>query len=344
MKKIINVPEKFVDETLEGIYAAHPEMVQPVQGNLRSYVRARLRQGKVGLASGGGSGHLPLFLGYVGQGMLDGCCVGGVFQSPSSEQMLEVTKAIDSGAGVLYIYGNYGGDCMNFDMAAEMAGMDGIEVAQVIVGEDVASAPKGEEKRRRGLAGLFYVYKVAGALAEEMASLAEVKRVADKAHAGIRTMGVALSPCTIPEAGQPTFAIGADEMEIGMGIHGEPGIRRGKVMTADAMVDEMLDHILADMELANGDQVSVLINGLGATPKEELYIMYRRVHSRLKERRISVYRPLIGEFATSMEMAGASITLFRLDGELKTLLDKPAQTPFYTQAQSANCSGVRKRV
>lgn len=334
MRKLINEPKDFVDEMLKGIYAAHSDMVRPVNSDLiRCLVRAATKQGKVGLATGGGSGHLPLFLGYVGEGMLDGCSIGGVFQSPSAEQMLAVTRAIDSGAGVLYIYGNYGGDVMNFDMAAEMAEMEGIRVMQVVAGEDVASAPKGKEDKRRGVAGVFYVYKIAGAYAEEMASLDEVKRVADKVCANVRTMGVALSPCTIPEVGRPTFELGEGEMEIGMGIHGEPGVRRGPLMKADQVVDEMLYPILRDLPFSRDDEVSVLINGLGATPKEELYILYRRVAQVLKDEGISVYRVYVGEFATSLEMAGASITLLRLDDELKRLLAKPASTPFFVQGQ-----------
>lgn len=334
MRKLINEPKDFVDEMLKGIYAAHSDMVRPVNSDLiRCLVRAATKQGKVGLATGGGSGHLPLFLGYVGEGMLDGCSIGGVFQSPSAEQMLAVTRAIDGGAGVLYIYGNYGGDVMNFDMAAEMAEMEGIRVMQVVAGEDVASAPKGKEDKRRGVAGIFYVYKIAGAYAEEMASLDEVKRVADKVCANVRTMGVALSPCTIPEVGRPTFELGEGEMEIGMGIHGEPGVRRGPLMKADQVVDEMLYPILRDLPFSRDDEVSVLINGLGATPKEELYILYRRVAQVLKDEGISVYRVYIGEFATSLEMAGASITLLRLDDELKRLLAKPANTPFFVQGQ-----------
>ncbi|MCE5251628.1 dihydroxyacetone kinase subunit DhaK [bacterium] len=333
MRKFINDPVNFVDEMLEGILAAHPGRLTCVDGNLRCIVAGKLREGKVGLATGGGSGHLPVFLGYVGDGMLDGCSVGGVFQSPSADVMYEVTKAINKGAGVLYIFGNYGGDRMNFDMAAEMADMDGIRVGQVIVSDDVASAPKGGENRRRGVAGLFYVYKIAGAVAAEMAALDEVKRVAEKVCANVRTMGVALSSCTIPEAGKPTFEIVEGEMEIGMGIHGEPGIRRGPIRRADEVVDEMLRRIVDDLPFQRGDEVSVLVNSLGATPKEELYIMYRTVHAMLKEQGITIYRPYIGEFATSMEMAGASITLLRLDDELKRLLAKPVQTPFFEQAQ-----------
>jgi len=333
MKKIMNKAENFVDEMIEGILAAHPGELTTVANDLRCMVNKNKTANKVGIATGGGSGHLPLFLGYVGEGMLDGCSVGGVFQSPSSVQIHEVTKSIDQGAGVLYIYGNYGGDILNFDMAAEMADAEGIRVEQVVAGEDVASGPKGEESKRRGVAGIFYVYKIAGAKAAELASLDEVKRVALKAAANVRTMGVALSPCIVPEVGKPSFTLNEDEMEIGMGIHGEPGIRRGKLKPADEIVDEMLFPVLNDLPYEKGDEVSVLINGLGATPKEELYIMYRRVARVLAEKKIRVFKVYIGEFATSMEMAGASISLLKLDDELKNLLSKPAYTPFFEQKQ-----------
>ena len=334
MKKFLNDPEQFVDEMIQGIVAAHPKQLKYVADDYRCIVRAdAIPSGKVGLATGGGSGHLPLFLGYVGQGLLDGCAVGGVFQSPSAQQMVEVTKAIDSGAGVLYIYGNYTGDIMNFEMASEMLEMDDIQTAHVLGAEDVASAPKGEEEKRRGVAGIFYVYKIAGAYADEMASLEEVKRIADKVCANVRTMGVALSPCTIPEVGKPTFEIGENEMEIGMGIHGEPGVRRGPLKTANEVVEEMLSAILADLPYQRGDEVSVLMNGLGATPKEELYVMFRKVNEMLEAEGISVYHTYVGEFATSMEMTGASISLLKLDDELKRLLAKPANTPFFEQVQ-----------
>ena len=334
MKKFLNDPEQFVDEMIQGLVAAHPRQLKYVADDYRCIVRAdAIPSGKVGLATGGGSGHLPLFLGYVGQGLLDGCAVGGVFQSPSAQQMVEVTKAIDSGAGVLYIYGNYTGDIMNFEMASEMLEMDDIRTAHVLGAEDVASAPKGEEEKRRGVAGIFYVYKIAGAYADEMASLEEVKRIADKVCANVRTMGVALSPCTIPEVGKPTFEIGENEMEIGMGIHGEPGVRRGPLKTADEVVEEMLSAILADLPYQRGDEVSVLMNGLGATPKEELYVMFRKVNEMLKAEGISMYHTYVGEFATSMEMTGASISLLKLDDELKRLLAKPANTPFFEQVQ-----------
>jgi dihydroxyacetone kinase len=242
--------------------------------------------------------------------------------------MLAATKAISSGAGVLYLFGNYSGDVMNFGMAAEMAEAEGIHVETVLACDDVASAPKGQEAKRRGVAGIFYAYKLTGAKAETMAPLAEVKRIAEKAIAATRSMGVALSPCTVPAAGRPTFTLGEDEMEIGMGIHGEPGVRRGKLEPADRITSTLTETILADMALARGDEVSVLVNGLGATPQEELYVMYRQVHKILSGRGITVYRPYIGEYATSMEMAGASVSLCRLDGELKALLDAPARTPF----------------
>jgi dihydroxyacetone kinase-like protein len=270
-------------------------------------------------------------MGYVGRGFVDACSIGNVFSSPTVDQMFEATKAIDGGAGVLYLYGNYSGDVLNFGMAAEMAEAEGIKVATVLAADDVASAPRGEEKRRRGVAGIFYAYKLAGAKAETMAPLLEVVRVAEKAIASTRSMGVALSPCTIPAAGKPTFTIGDDEMEIGMGIHGEPGVRRGKLEPADRITELLMEAILRDMPLGKGDQVSVLVNGLGATPKEELYVMYRKVHQVLTARGVAVHRPYIGEYATSMEMAGASVTLCKLDGELKALLDAPASTPFVVQ-------------
>lgn len=333
MKKFLNKPEQFVNEMLEGIYLAHPDKLKYVNDDLRCLVSADSKKGKVGISTGGGSGHLPLFLGYVGDGMIDGCSVGGVFQSPSADQMFEVTKAIDQGAGVLYIYGNYGGDIMNFDMAAEMADMEDIKVLQVVAGEDVASSPKGEEHKRRGVAGIFFVYKIAGAAADKMLSLEEVKRLADKAAANVRTMGVALTPCIVPEIGKPTFTIEDGQMEIGMGIHGEPGIDKGPLKTADETAQILVDKIVQDLPYEKGDEVAVLVNGLGATPKEELYVIYRKVSEILKDAGITVFHVFVGEIATSMEMAGLSVSLLKLDDELKELLSKPADTPFYKQFQ-----------
>jgi len=331
MQKILNDPSRFVDEMLDGVLAAHPRQLR-LAGDPRAIVRADAPvEGKVAIATGGGSGHLPVFLGYVGHGLVDGCAVGNVFASPSAEQMLEVTRAINGGRGVLYLYGNYGGDVMNFDLAAELAAEEGIEVATVLGTDDVASAPQGHEARRRGIAGIFFLYKVAGAKAAEGASLSEVKAVTERAAAGLRTMGVALTPCIIPAAGRPTFELPEGEMEIGMGIHGEPGVRRGRLATADEIARELTDAIVSDLPFAAGDEVAVLVNGLGATPKEELYILYRKAHQTLTERGIHPYRVWLGEYATSLEMAGASLSLLRLDGELKRLVDAPVETPFVVQ-------------
>lgn len=335
MKKVINKPENYVTEMLEGLYIAHPDLITYTGDDLHCLVSKVKKQGKVGIATGGGSGHLPLFLGYVGKGMLDGCSVGDVFQSPSAEQMLKVTKEIDSGAGVLYIYGNYNGDIFNFDMAAEMADFEeNIRVESVVAGEDVASAgpaAPGEKNTRRGVAGIVFVYKCAGAAADAMLDLEGVTRVAKKAADQVRTMGVALTPCTVPRVGKPGFELGEDEMEIGMGIHGETGIRRGKLEPADQIVEEMLDKIVADLPYQSGDEVAVLVNGLGATTLDEQYIVTRKIDACLKEKGIGVYRYYVGEYVTSLEMAGFSISLLKLDEELKQYLDAPAQTPFFVQ-------------
>lgn len=333
MQKILNDPTRFVDDMLDGILAAHPADLRAVNGDTHALVRADApRPGKVGIATGGGSGHLPLFLGYVGRGMLDGVAVGDVFASPSADQMLSVTQQIDGGAGVLYLYGNYGGDVFNFDLAAELAAAEGIRVETVLGADDVASAPRGEEARRRGIAGIVLLYKVAGAAAQAGADLDEVLRLTRHAAARTRTMGVALSPCTLPAVGHPTFELPAGEMEIGMGIHGEPGIRRGPLRSAVEIVDELFEPLAADVDLAAGDRVAALVNGLGATPKEELYVMYRRLHERLTAAQVAVHRCYVGEFATSLEMAGASISLMRVDDELAPLIDAPASTPFFVQA------------
>ena len=331
MKKILNKPADFVPEMLDGLVKAYPKQLAWTE-DVHCIVRADSPvAGKVALATGGGSGHLPVFLGYVGKGMLDGCAVGDVFASPSADQMLTVTKKIHGGKGVVYIYGNYGGDVMNFDMATEMASMEDIEVRTVLVKDDVASAPPAEAARRRGVCGMVFAFKVGGAMADKGGSLDEVVRVTEKALANLRTMGVALSPCTVPMAGKPTFSIGEDEMEIGMGIHGEPGMKREKLQTADQIAERMTNAILDDLQPKAGDSLAVMVNGLGATPPEELYVIYRKVHTILTEKKLSVHHAYVGEFATSMEMAGASLTFMRVDDELKGLLDHPAHTPFFTQ-------------
>jgi len=335
MKKVINKPENYVNEMLEGLYVAHSDLITYTNDDLRCLISANKVQGKVGIVTGGGSGHLPLFLGYVGDGMLDACSVGDVFQSPSAEQILAVTKAVDSGAGVLYVYGNYNGDIFNFDMAAEMADFEeNIKVESIIAGEDVASAApnkEGEKNLRRGVAGIFFVYKCAGAAAAELLPLDEVKRIAQKACENVRTMGVALTPCIVPRIGKAGFTIEADEMEIGMGIHGETGIRRAKIAPADEITDEMMDKIISDLPYSSGDKVAVLVNGLGATPLDEQYIVTRRIDQYLKGKSISVHRYYVGEYATSLEMAGFSISLLKLDAELTRFLDAQAHTPFFRQ-------------
>jgi dihydroxyacetone kinase len=331
MQKIINDPECFVDEMLEGLLAAHPTQLR-VAGDPRAIVRYDAPiGGKVGIATGGGSGHLPVFLGYVGDGLVDGCAVGNVFASPSAEQMLAVTRAVHGGRGVLHLYGNYGGDCMNFRLAAELAADEGISVQTVVCTDDVASSPTGEEVRRRGVAGIFFLYKVAGAKAREGASLDEVAGTTRRAAAGLRSMGVALSPCTIPAAGRATFELPDGQMEIGMGIHGEPGVRRGELEPAEGIADELTQAVLDDLPYGPGDEVAVLVNGLGATPREELYILYRGIRRSLVGRGLQIHRVWVGEYATSLEMAGASLTLLRLDDELRRLVDAPVETPFVVQ-------------
>ena len=333
MKKIINDPVNFVDETMEGIVAAYGDRVQFLDGDRRVLLSAYpKKEGKVGIVTGGGSGHLPLFLGYVGAGMVDACVVGNVFASPSYTKMAAAIRAVDQGAGVLCLYGNYGGDKMNFEQAMEDCDFDDIRCMSVRGCDDVASSPKETAEKRRGVAGIVYAYKCAGAAADQMRSLEEVAAVAQKAVKNLYTIGVALSPCIVPEVGKPTFQIENDQLELGMGIHGEKGISVQKMGTADEIADQMFDRLLADAQLKAGDEVSVMVNGLGATPLEEQFIVYRRIAQRLKELGVSVFMPHVGEFATSMEMAGLSVTLFKLDEELKELLRAPASTPFYTNA------------
>lgn len=327
MQKFLNNPANFTDESLAGILAAHSSMLRAA--SRRGIVRADApAAGKVAIATGGGFGHLPLFLGYVGRGLADGVAVGDVFSSPSHAEMLAVTKAINAGAGVFYLYGNYSGDIMNFDLAAELAAEEGITVASLQACDDVASAPKGKETDRRGVAGLFFLYKIAGAKAEEGASLDDVVAVTRRAAARLRSMGVALSSCAVPAAGRPTFTVEPGQMELGMGIHGEPGTRSGLLETADEIARHLLTALLDDLPYQPGESAAVLVNGLGATPREELYILYRKVHELLTGAGVSIARAFVGEYATSLEMAGASVSLLKLDDELATLLNAPAESPF----------------
>jgi phosphoenolpyruvate---glycerone phosphotransferase subunit DhaK len=332
MKKLMNEPGAFVDEMLDGLLLAHPEKLKSVGGTNRAVVRADAPvAGKVGIVTGGGSGHLPIFVGYVGRELASGVAIGNVFSSPTVDQIAAATRGVHSGKGVLYLYGNYSGDVLNFDSAAEEVDADGIRIETVLVADDVASAPPERSANRRGVAGMFYAFKIAGAKAEAGGTLDEVKDVAIKALANCRTMGVGLTPSVLPTVGKPTFSLADDEMEIGIGIHGEPGIRRGKLLSADEITTDIMERLVADLGLQGGEQVSVLVNGLGATPLEELYIVYRKVNQILSSLRVEIYRRYIGEFATSLEMAGCSITLLKLDGELKALLDAPASSPFFLQ-------------
>lgn len=330
MKKILNAPEAYVDEMLAGLTAAHPEYYRLHGDSGKVVARATAgKAGKVGIVTGGGSGHLPVFTGYVGAGLLDACAIGDVFASPSAEQMADAIRAADSGAGVLRLYGNYGGDVMNFDMAGDLVEFDDITCTTVLLADDVASAPPEEAEKRRGVAGMVYAFKMAGAAAEEGRDLDGVTAVAQKAADACRSIGVALSPCTVPQAGKPTFEIAEDEIEMGMGIHGEPGVWRGKLRTADEIAGEMMDRLLADSPVASGDRVSVLVNSLGATPPEELYILYNVVKARLESVGATIVMPLVGRYATSMEMAGVSFTLCKLDDELEALLKAPCDCAFW---------------
>lgn len=331
MKKILNRPADYVDEMLDGLVAAHPEYYRLHGESHRVIARARPgRAGKVGIVSGGGSGHLPVFTGYVGEGLLDACAIGDVFASPSAEQMADAIRAADQGAGVLRLYGNYGGDVMNFDMAGDLVEFEDIATTTVLLADDVASAGPEEREKRRGVAGMVHAFKIAGAAAEAGGDLAEVTRIAQKAADACRSVGAALSPCTVPQAGRPTFEIGEDEMEMGMGIHGEPGVWRDKLRPADAIAGELVDRLLADQPVGAGDRVSVLVNSLGATPPEELYILYRVVKARLDAAGATIVMPLVGRYATSMEMAGVSFTLLKLDAELEALLKAPCDCAFWS--------------
>lgn len=331
MKKILNNPVDYVDEMLAGFTAAHPEHYKLAGDTGRVVVRATPgAAGKVGIVTGGGSGHLPVFTGYVGTGLLDACAIGDVFASPSAEQMADAIRAADTGAGVLRLYGNYGGDIMNFDMAGDLVEFEDIRCTTVILADDVASAPKAEAAKRRGVAGMVYAFKIAGAAAEAGLDLDGVTRVAQKAADASRSIGAALSSCTVPQAGKPTFSIGEDEMEMGMGIHGEPGVWRDKLRPADAIAGEMMDRLLDDLPLSSGDRVSIMVNSLGATPPEELYILYRVVKQRLDALGVTQVMPLVGRYATSMEMTGVSMTLVKLDAELEGYLTAPCDCAFWS--------------
>jgi dihydroxyacetone kinase-like protein len=326
MKKLINNPEDVVTESLQGIAAAHPDLVE-VHFNPNFIVRADAPvEGKVGIVSGGGSGHEPMHGGFVGPGMLDAACPGEVFTSPTPDQMLDATKAVNGGAGVLHIVKNYTGDVMNFEMAAELGGGEGIEVEAVVIDDDVAVQDSLYTAGRRGVGTTVLAEKICGAAAEEKRSLSEVAELCRKVNANGRSMGMALTSCIVPAAGKPTFDLGDDEMEIGIGIHGEPGRERMKLAPASEIVDRLTTPILEDLPFEEGDEVLAFVNGMGGTPLLELYVIYNDLQRLLGERGIKITRNLIGPYITSLEMAGCSITLLKLDDELTRLWDAPVKT------------------
>jgi dihydroxyacetone kinase len=328
VQKLLNDPDDFVDEALEGFVLAHGDAVRRVDGEPRAIVRREPpAAARVAIATGGGFGHLPLFVGYVAAGLADGCAVGNMFASPSTDVMLAVTRAIDAGRGVLYVYGNYGGDKLNFEAAAELADDDGITVETVRMNDDVLSAPADEQQRRRGIAGIWFAYAIAAAAARRGDDLAGVAAVTRRAVERTRSVGVALAAPILPGVGTPNFELAAGEMEIGTGIHGEPGVRRGPLQRADAVVDELMPLVLDELAMPKDAHVAVLVNGLGATPMEELYILYRRVHHWLGETGVTADQVMIGEYAASLEMAGASVSVLHLDDELAALLDSVAPGP-----------------
>jgi len=330
MKKIINEPGNFVEESIAGLVKSHPDIYAFAVDNKRVITRAKKSSNKVGIVSGGGSGHLPVFTGYVGKGLLDACAVGSVFASPSVEQITSAIRNANNGNGVLCVLGNYGGDVMNFEMACEIVGSEGIKTKTIIVADDIASAKNEEMLKRRGIAGMVFIFKIAGSIAETGASLEETFKNTSIANKNIRTLGVAVSPCILPEARKPTFSINNDEIEIGMGIHGEPGIKREKLRKANPLVDDLCKRILDDFTLCEKDQVCIMINSLGATPLEELYIVSKRVHENFSKLKIKITKTYVGRYATSMEMAGLSITIFKLNNNLDKHLFYPGACPFWS--------------
>jgi dihydroxyacetone kinase-like protein len=325
-QKLINDGNAAVDEMLTGVLAAHPDHLY--RPSPRAVVAKHgPRPGKVAVVIGGGSGHEPTFLGFVGKGLADAAAVGNIFASPPPQPAVDAALAAHGGAGVLFLYGNYAGDVMNFDMATELLEMEGIEARTVLTTDDVASSPL--RAKRRGVAGNVFIFKAAGAAADLMLPLDQVERIAAHANARTFTMGVALSACSLPQTRRLNFDLPAGEMEIGMGIHGEPGVRRGPLRPANDVADEIMDALLAEMAAPAGAKVAVLVNSLGSTPLMELYILYARVAERLQAAGLGVHRALVGPYCTSMEMAGASITLMHLDDDLTQMLDHPCDCAMF---------------
>ena len=326
VKKFLNSPRDAVSESLDGALRTYPQFLQPIGDSRRALQAAgSRREGKVGLVIGGGAGHEPAFLGYVGRGLADSVAVGNVFASPPPDRILTCTRAASRGAGVLYIYGNYTGDIMNFDMAAELASAEGIRVRTILTTDDIASSAAENRESRRGTAGSVLVFKIAGAACDRLYDLDDCERLTRKANDATFTMGIGLEASSLPETRRPTFQIAADDMEVGVGIHGEPGAAREEITTADLAVDRICDRLFSEMHLGPGDRVAVLVNSLGATPMMELFILVRRVHERIEARNAVALRNFVGHYCTSLDMAGASVTLMKLDDELLDLLDHPCE-------------------
>jgi len=331
MKKLINEPDNVVDELIEGYVLANSKLIRR-----HPHVNAIIRTdapvpGKVGIVIGGGAGHEPLFLEYVGPGMADASAHGQIFAAPAPDLILEAIRAVDSRQGVMLLYNNYAGDCLNFDIAQDRAREEGIHVETVRVNDEIASAPRGSEQDRRGTTADHVVIKIAGAAAETKAPLDEVLRVTRKAIAGSRSLGVGLSSCTLPATGKEIFEIGDDEMEIGMGLHGEPGVERMKLLPADETVQRMIPRVVEDLPYQGGDEVILVINGYGATTRMEMFIVNRKIRAMLSDLDIRVYATEIGEFCTSQEMKGLSVTFVKVDDQLKGYFDAPCKSPFYVR-------------
>jgi dihydroxyacetone kinase-like protein len=323
-KKLVNNPDHVVEEMVEGIVMADPDKLKKLEGQ-NVVVRKNSPNEKVALVSGGGSGHEPTHAGFVGEGMLDGAVAGDVFTSPTPDAVFEAVKAVDGGKGVLLVIKNYTGDIMNFEMAEEMAEAEGIKVDHVVVNDDVAVEDSLYTTGRRGVAGTIFVHKIAGAKAEAGGNLSEVKEAAEKVIANVKTKGMALYPCRVPSAEESTFSLDEDEIELGIGIHGEPGTERTEAMKADEVVDELLGSVIEDIPYEEGDEVALMVNGMGGTPLMELFVVNRRAHQILEEKGIKVHKTFVGEYMTSLEMAGVSLTLLKLDDEMKELLDAPTE-------------------
>ena len=330
MQRILNNPDNIVDEMLEGFLKTHGNIVKKTDNPRVVAAKAAPVQGKVGVVTGGGSGHKPAFIGYVGKNLCDAAAVGEICSSPTAVAFLDAFKAADGGAGIACLYGNYSGDNMNVKMAVKMAKKQGLTVKTVIANDDVASAPKDQKEKRRGVAGEILMWKCGGAKAAQGADLDQVIAAAQKAIDNTRSVGIGLTPCTLPAVGHPNFEIKDGTMEVGIGHHGEPGIEVCPLETAQQMAKRMTDIVLPDYPFEAGDEVVVLVSGLGATPVMELYVLYNEVEKILTEKGIRIYKPMVGNYFTSLDMMGATLTVMKLDEELKTYLRAPACTPFYT--------------